>query len=571
MKKYIIMLAVMLIGSSYILALSPVITPYTGQISQHPDWTHNNCNQQFAGGNHYISLLNSDSHLITPEIDFTELINPKLVFKARTWGVQSGETTTLEVKISTDGGETWQDLAVSIQNINELRMMEYVDLSDYSSSQLKIKFATPEAGNNQGVGLDDIMLVSESDYYVSLEGLSGEELKNALHILISMYHNSQDYSNSRLRMFGHIDNFDDYVTCVYTNMTFEVEYNTMPHHQLLNAEHVYPQSWYAGIAEEYIAKADLHHIYPTFPPANSSRANYPFDYATTILTTWGEDGYLSYCGHNFFDQPVFEPRDPFKGDAARAIMYFVVRYDYDQVGFEHFGVDMLPVLMQWHLSDPPSEEDIYRNDEIHLFQLNRNPFIDNPDYATSIWGEIELDAPLVYEATNVSSNSFEAQWSNIPEADRYFIDVAHDEEFKLFYNNLKNKQVTQNYLLVEGNFDYPVYYRVRAANDEYLSLNSEGMEVAAVSTEQDIVFSPERIISNYPNPFNSKTTLYINLNESDGKLEIFNIKGEKLFGKTFEQGEHNFVWDADGKASGVYLVRLSTGVRTFQNKMLLLK
>lgn len=571
MKKYMFIIAMLLMGSNYTLAMSPIIAPYTGQISQHPDWTHHNCNQQFAGGNHYISLLDSDSYLLTPEINFTDLIDPKLVFKARTWGVPSGETTTVEIKISTDGGEIWQDLAVSVQNINELRMMEYVDLSGYSSSELQIKFTTPGAGSNQGVGLDDIMLISESDYYTSVHGLSGDELKDALHQLITMYHDSQDYFNTRLRMFGHIDNFDDQVSCVYTNMTFDVEYGTMPHHQLLNAEHVYPQSWYAGIAEESIAKADLHHIYPTFPPANSARANYPFDYVSYILSTWGEEGYLSYRGHNFFDQPVFEPRDPFKGDAARAIMYFVVRYDEDQVGFEHFEVDMLPILKQWHLSDPPTQEDVNRNDEIHLFQLNRNPFIDNPDYATSIWGEIELEAPILYEPIDVSVNSFEAQWSHIPQASSYYIDVADDEEFTLFYTNLKNKRVTQNYALVEGNFDYPVYYRVRAANVDHLSLNSEVMEVSAVSTEDNVVFSPKRIISNYPNPFNSKTTIYLSIAEREAKMEIFNIKGEKLFEKDFSEGEHNFVWDAAGKASGVYLLRLSKGKRTFQNKMLLLK
>jgi endonuclease I len=40
---------------------------------------------------------------------------------------------------------------------------------------------------------------------------------------------------------------------------------------------------------------------------------------------------------------------------------------------------MLSVLVQWHHDDPPDALEMFRNDVVHSFQGNRNPFVDNPD------------------------------------------------------------------------------------------------------------------------------------------------------------------------------------------------
>ena len=41
--------------------------------------------------------------------------------------------------------------------------------------------------------------------------------------------------------------------------------------------------------------------------------------------------------------------------------------------------------MQWHLDDSVSDAERQRNDVIHSWQGNRNPFIDRPEFANQIW------------------------------------------------------------------------------------------------------------------------------------------------------------------------------------------
>ncbi len=45
----------------------------------------------------------------------------------------------------------------------------------------------------------------------------------------------------------------------------------------------------------------------------------------------------------------------------------------------------LNLLLEWHQADPVSQKEIDRNNAVYSKQLNRNPFIDNPDYALLIW------------------------------------------------------------------------------------------------------------------------------------------------------------------------------------------
>jgi len=88
-------------------------------------------------------------------------------------------------------------------------------------------------------------------------------------------------------------------------------------------------------------------------------------------------------------------------------------------------------------------------------------------------------------------------------------------------------------------------------------------------------------ISNYPNPFNPSTTIKYSIqNDSNVKLTIFNVKGQKiktLVQNEFPKGNHSVIWNGNdelGKpvSSGVYYYQLNINGRTeFVNKCLLLK
>lgn len=46
----------------------------------------------------------------------------------------------------------------------------------------------------------------------------------------------------------------------------------------------------------------------------------------------------------------------------------------------------LATLLQWHRNDPPDDFEMNRNNVIYNWQINRNPFIDNPELVEYIWG-----------------------------------------------------------------------------------------------------------------------------------------------------------------------------------------
>ncbi|MFI7013664.1 endonuclease [Streptomyces sp. NPDC050164] len=80
----------------------------------------------------------------------------------------------------------------------------------------------------------------------------------------------------------------------------------------------------------------------------------------------------------------FEPVNG-KGAVSRATLYFLLRYP-AQVGdaAREFPEDRLPVLLQWHESEPVTEYEMHRNAAIAEIQGNRNPLIDHPEWAREI-------------------------------------------------------------------------------------------------------------------------------------------------------------------------------------------
>ena len=79
------------------------------------------------------------------------------------------------------------------------------------------------------------------------------------------------------------------------------------------------------------------------------------------------------------------------------LMYMAIRYEGDD-GWPDLEINdsvsngsaprigRLSVLLQWHAADPPDAFERRRNDAIFTtWQHNRNPFIDHPEWAASIW------------------------------------------------------------------------------------------------------------------------------------------------------------------------------------------
>ncbi len=207
-----------------------------------------------------------------------------------------------------------------------------------------------------------------NSYYSSTEGLSEEALKSALKVKLAQNFNSLSYNAARDNMYASIDNVGGQVECVYTGRTATFNNRPGANNNNFNCEHTFPQGFFS---QAQPMRADIHHLFPTDASTNSRRSNHPFGVVSNPTWTGGGSKYGS---------STFEPRDAHKGAAARAMMYFVIRYQ----DYNNFFAPQENILLQWHRQFQPAAFEIGRNNDIYQLQNNRNPFVDYPQFADRI-------------------------------------------------------------------------------------------------------------------------------------------------------------------------------------------
>jgi endonuclease I len=223
-------------------------------------------------------------------------------------------------------------------------------------------------------------------YYNSADGLSGTELKAALHNIIDG-HTEKSYSDlwDILKESDEDpDNSSNFIL-IYTGRSIS-KTSSYPD---WNREHVWAKS-HGDFGTTPPAGTDAHHIRPCDVSVNSSRGNKDFDEGGT------QHSEATEC---YYTSTTWEPRDAVKGDVARMMFYMVVRYEGDVSGepdlelvdyitspteAPKFGV--LSTLLKWNQEDPVDDFERHRNNVVYSYQNNRNPFIDHPEYVTKIWG-----------------------------------------------------------------------------------------------------------------------------------------------------------------------------------------
>ena len=231
-------------------------------------------------------------------------------------------------------------------------------------------------------------------YYNSTENQAEEGLKTALKAIISNNPNSLGYNNARDEMYGDIDNVNDSVTCIYTNRKAKFNTRSGASSNNFNCEHTFPQGYF-GSANPMVS--DLHHLFSTDENANNSRGNLAFGVATAPYEqpTWN---FPSLKGAN----NLYEPQNSHKGNCARAMMYFVLRYQ----DYTNFFAPQQATLKQWHNQFPPTAKDKGRNEKVFLLQTNRNPFIDYPQFSDRITNLVQTSTPAAITHLSVSRPVF---------------------------------------------------------------------------------------------------------------------------------------------------------------------
>jgi len=235
---------------------------------------------------------------------------------------------------------------------------------------------------------------AEPEYYESLKGLAGSDLKQALQDIIAdeelIRMHSYDELVTILKEADQNPENSGQVWLVYLEIPrSKLDFQTGSSNiGVWNREHVWPRDrggfnsiaydtlvdgkdlfWHSNADSLRHANSDAHGLRVSDGQENSTRGNRFYGDYTGPVGTAGK----------------------FRGDVARAIFYLAVRYNGLEVveGFPEgetgkFG-DLI-TLLDWHRADKTDDYEMNRNNVVQSWQKNRNPFIDLPDLVEYIWG-----------------------------------------------------------------------------------------------------------------------------------------------------------------------------------------
>ncbi|MDO9256477.1 MAG: endonuclease [Bacteroidales bacterium] len=280
-------------------------------------------------------------------------------------------------------------------------------------------------------------------YYDQATGKSGEVLRAALrditttgHIKIPYTSTSFDiwnaYAVTDVRpapnntiiwdMYSDIPNGSPaYTFTIYTNQcgTASAEGDCY------SREHCMPNSWWGGLDNTANPQySDLHHLFPADQYVNNKKSNYVVAQTSTPTWTSTNGSKLGPCTYPGYTGTVFEPINDYKGDFARAYLYLATRYmnylstwvttypSYESKyiinetggNYKQWYIDL---LISWNNSDPVSQKEIDRNNNIYYYtpQHNRNPFIDHPEYVCLVWSCVSSPVITNIVSTPAAPNS----------------------------------------------------------------------------------------------------------------------------------------------------------------------
>lgn len=226
---------------------------------------------------------------------------------------------------------------------------------------------------------------AELDAKISQHLIKDIVLKEELYKLVAHNHVAVGYGPAKSILFGQLhlkqNNGTYFVEDVYCKkiITRGIGPKMVPDSTVANVEHTWPQSHFTHSFPNEVQKSDLHHLFPTDSRANSTRGNFDFADVTANMNL-GADCPASKSGPSVIagGNNYFEPPTDHKGNVARAIFYFSIRYKISIPANEE------QYLRRWNEIDPVDQAEMDRNNQIEKIQGNRNPFIDYPQLANDI-------------------------------------------------------------------------------------------------------------------------------------------------------------------------------------------
>ena len=323
-------------------------------------------------------------------------------------------------------------------------------------------------------------------YYDNAQGLTGNQLKTALHQIIKNGSIPLSYSDvwNALKYTDEDPNNTNNVILLYTGWSYPKNDNGGSSTNW-NREHTWAKS-HGNFGTSMGPGTDLHHLRPTDVTVNSKRGNKHFDNGGTEYSDpsrYGMNGTFD-TGCKYTNN-TWEPRDEIKGDVARMIFYMAVRYegDPDNNYPDLEVVDYIPsnnsaplhgilhTLLQWHYNDPVSNWEIRRNNRIYYgqgpnhdyAQWNRNPFIDHPEWVAQIW-----------DPANATPNNKTNKWviypNPIPDHVLHIKNLNQDKIQEIDIMDLSGKKIQ----IVQKNF-----------KNIHLPLELQGMYILLIKSQEN--------------------------------------------------------------------------------------
>lgn len=433
------------------------------------------------------------------------------------------------------------------------------------------------------LGLLNASAQPPSGYYDDAQGLTGEDMRQALHDIIDD-HNSQSYDD----IWNHFMETDRKSNDKVWDMYSDVPGGTPPYEydfiidqcgsyqqegDCYNREHSWPKSWFN---EGYPMNTDLFHIIPSDGYVNGKRSYHP--YGETSEPYWNSQNGSELGSSSFSSMSgtVFEPIDAYKGDLARVYLYMATRY-YNEDDNWHSnelvdGSDLTLVgtalLLKWHQQDPVSEKELVRNNAIYDIQGNRNPFVDHPEFAQDVWGNVNTPPYFFNTITDTT------------------IEEGHTADFYVEFGDNEPEAVSISYNCLFCAADF-ITVTDSTNNIAKLHIAPEAGDagtytiavIADDGTNQTVDFAFQLTIAEgnaitdlsqflaiQPNPANRNfqitTRHYL---KSSFTAEVYNIGGQLIDAFNINQNAH-LSFGSDYK-KGTYLLRLTNQTHTFTKKL----
>jgi serine protease len=237
-------------------------------------------------------------------------------------------------------------------------------------------------------------------YYSATDGKTGAQLRQVLHSIIRAHsvipYSSVSFDTSdALKILDEDPANTNNVILLYAARSQPKD--TFAQTGGWNREHMWPNSY--GLDDRHPAYSDLFNLRAEDENVNSARGNKFYDVSATNDPSYRFPAHAEapLCST---DSDSWEPPAAVKGDIARALFYMDIRYEGEisgepelvltentsQIASTNASMGRVGTLLAWHYADPVSDAERLRNERIYtLYQHNRNPFVDHPEWVNHVF------------------------------------------------------------------------------------------------------------------------------------------------------------------------------------------